>query len=111
MTPRGKIFSLPADMPLELASAKIVDEQHSRDSGVSTRSAGRSTSSVWLYSKDVARLMHFRSVSQGSVGSSGSGITLRQVMRDVLVVPGDEADRGSAAGVSGAAAADCDRGG
>src|SRR5271154_1707943 len=30
MTPRGKIFSLPADMPVERASALIVEEQHSR---------------------------------------------------------------------------------
>ena len=30
MTPRGKIFSLPADMTLEQASARIVEEQHSR---------------------------------------------------------------------------------
>ncbi len=30
MTPRGKIFSLPADMPVERASARIVEEQHSR---------------------------------------------------------------------------------
>ena len=30
MTPRGKIFSLPADMPIEQASARIVEEQHSR---------------------------------------------------------------------------------
>src|SRR5580704_8779769 len=30
MTPRGKIFSLPADMPIERASARIVEEQHSR---------------------------------------------------------------------------------
>jgi CBS domain containing-hemolysin-like protein len=39
------------------------------------------------YSKDVARLMHFRSVAQG-LGSMGpSGMTLQHVMRDVLVVP------------------------
>ena len=30
MTPRGKIFSLPADMTIEQASARIVEEQHSR---------------------------------------------------------------------------------
>src|ERR1700729_4190825 len=30
MTPRGKIFSLPADMPIERASTRIVEEQHSR---------------------------------------------------------------------------------
>ena len=34
MTPRGKIFSLPASMPLEQASARIVDEQHTRVAGV-----------------------------------------------------------------------------
>src|SRR5260370_21814908 len=30
MTPRGRIFSLPADLPIEQASARIVAEQHSR---------------------------------------------------------------------------------
>jgi len=30
MTPRGKIFSLAADLPIERASARIVEEQHSR---------------------------------------------------------------------------------
>ncbi len=30
MTPRGKIFALPADMPLEEASARVIEEQHSR---------------------------------------------------------------------------------
>src|SRR6201996_7191303 len=30
MPPRGKIFSLPADLSIERASARIVDEQHSR---------------------------------------------------------------------------------
>ena len=30
MTPRGKIFALPADMPLEQASAQVIEEQHSR---------------------------------------------------------------------------------
>src|SRR5438270_4704129 len=30
MTPRGKIFSLPADMPLQQASARSVEAQHAR---------------------------------------------------------------------------------
>ena len=30
MIPRQRIFSLPADMLIEEASARIVDEQHSR---------------------------------------------------------------------------------
>jgi len=86
MTPRGKIFSLPADMPLELASAKIIDEQHSRIP-VFDQEIGPEHIIGVAYSKDVARLMHFRSVSQGLGGKERSGITLRQVMRDMLVVP------------------------
>jgi CBS domain containing-hemolysin-like protein len=86
MTPRGKIFSLPSEMTLEAASARIVEEQHSRVP-VYDASLGRDHIIGVAYSKDVARLMHFRSVAQG-LGSMGpSGMTLQQVMRDVLVVP------------------------
>jgi putative hemolysin len=86
MTPRGKIFSLPADMPLEQASARIVEEQHSRIP-VYDPARGREHIIGVVYSKDISRLMHFRAVAQrlGSVGDAG--ITLAQVMRDVLVVP------------------------
>jgi len=86
MTPRGKIFSLPADMLLEQASASIVEEQHSRVP-IYDPERGREHIIGVVYSKDISRLMHFRSVAQG-LGSHGpSNITLRQVMRDVLVVP------------------------
>jgi CBS domain containing-hemolysin-like protein len=86
MTPRGKIFSLPADMELEAASARIVEEQHSRVP-VYDPAEGREHIIGVVYSKDIARLMHFRAITQG-LGSKGpSGMTLRQVMRDVLVVP------------------------
>jgi len=86
MTPRGKIFSLPADMELEAASARIVEEQHSRVP-VYDPAEGREHIIGVVYSKDVARLMHFRAITQG-LGSKGpSGTTVRQVMRDVLVVP------------------------
>ena len=30
MTPRGRLFCLPGDMPVDLASARIIDEQYSR---------------------------------------------------------------------------------
>jgi CBS domain containing-hemolysin-like protein len=86
MTPRGKIVSLPADMPLELASARIVEEQHSRIP-VYEPAQGRDHIIGVAYSKDVARLMHFRGVAQGLRNLEPSGITLRQVMRDVLLVP------------------------
>lgn len=96
MTPRGKIFSLPADMPIEQASARIVEEQHSRVPVYESRvPASGSESAVAdpdriigvVYSKDISRLMHFRAVALGLGGAVNSTLTLRQVMRDVFVVP------------------------
>jgi putative hemolysin len=86
MTPRGKIFSLPANMSLEMASARVVEEQHSRIP-VYDPEMGRDHIIGIAYSKDIARLIHFRSVAQGLGSRGASGVTLRQVMRDVLVVP------------------------
>ena len=86
MTPRGKIFSLPADMKLEAASARIVEEQHSRIP-VFEPDLGRDHLIGVVYSKDISRLMHFRGVSVGIGNRKPSEVTLRQVMRDVLVVP------------------------
>jgi CBS domain containing-hemolysin-like protein len=86
MTPRGKIFSLPADMPLEEASGRIVEEQHTRVP-VYDPERGREHIIGVVHAMDVARLMHFRSVAQGMGNRAESGLTLRQVMRDVQVVP------------------------
>ncbi len=86
MTPRGRIFALPADMPLERASARIVEEEHSRVP-VFDPMRGREHIIGVVYAKDVARLMHFRSVAQGLGSRGASHLTLRQIMRDVLVVP------------------------
>jgi CBS domain containing-hemolysin-like protein len=86
MTPRGKIFSLPADMTLEQASGRIVEEQHTRVP-VYDPARGREHIIGVVHSMDVARLMHFRSVAQGMGNTAESGLTLKQVMRDVLVVP------------------------
>ena len=86
MTPRTRIFSLPADMPLEVASARIVEEEHSRVP-VYEPARGREAFVGVVYAKDVFRLMHFRGVAL-SMGHRGpSGLTLREVMREVLVVP------------------------
>jgi CBS domain containing-hemolysin-like protein len=85
MTPRGKIFSLSADLPLEAASARIVEEQHSRIP-VFDPARGRDHIIGVVYSKDISRLIHFRAIAQ--TGSGGpSGIMLRQVMHDILLVP------------------------
>ena len=86
MTPRGKIFSLAADVGLEQASARIVEEQHSRIP-IYDPEKGRDYIIGVAYSKDISRLMHFRSVAHGLGNRSASGVTMRQVMRDVLVVP------------------------
>ncbi|MDE1154159.1 MAG: hemolysin family protein [Acidobacteriaceae bacterium] len=83
MTPRGKIFSLPADMPLETASGRMVEEQHSRVP-VYDADRGRDHIIGIVYEKDVARLMHFRALAGTRVAS---GMMLRQVMREALVVP------------------------
>jgi CBS domain containing-hemolysin-like protein len=86
MTPRGKIFSLPADLAVEQASARIVEEQHSRvpvyDPGV-----GPEHIIGIVYSKDISRLMHFRATTLALGATGSSGVTLRQVMREVIFVP------------------------
>jgi CBS domain containing-hemolysin-like protein len=91
MTPRGKIFSLPADMRIEDASARIVEEQHSRvpvyDPAGKGPSSGRDNIIGVVYSKDISRLMHLRSVALSLGGQGSSGLTLRQVMRSVPLVP------------------------
>jgi CBS domain containing-hemolysin-like protein len=96
MTPRGKIFALPADMPIEQASARIVEEQHSRVPVYENRIPASGDASAIadpdrivgvVYSKDISRLMHFRAVALGLGGAVNSTLTLRQVMRDVFVVP------------------------
>lgn len=86
MTPRGKIFALPASLPLEQASARIVDEQHTRVPVFDPRQGPDHIVGV-VHSKDVARLMHFRATAL-SLGARGeSGLLLRDLMREVPFVP------------------------
>jgi putative hemolysin len=90
MTPRGKIVSLPANLPLEQASARVVDEQHTR---VPVFDPDRGPDHIIgiVHSKDVARLMHYRATALGlAAGPAAAGPTrliLRDVMREVLFVP------------------------
>jgi putative hemolysin len=86
MTPRGKIFSLPADLPLQQASARIVDEQHSRVPVYDPAHGPENIIGI-VYSKDLSRLMHFRTVALSLGGKGESALTLRQVMRELTVVP------------------------
>src|SRR5258708_37213499 len=59
MVPRNKIFSLSADMPLEEAMAKVVEEQHSRVP-VYDPDKGRENIVGLLYSKDLSRVKQAR---------------------------------------------------
>ncbi|WP_158942910.1 hemolysin family protein [Granulicella sp. S190] len=86
MTPRGSIFSLSADLPLQQASARIVEEQHSRVPVYDPANGPEHIIGI-VYSKDISRLMHFRTVALSLGGKGESGLTLRQVMRELTVVP------------------------
>ncbi len=87
MTPRQVIFSLPANMLIEEASAQIVDDLHSRVP-VYDPTRGPEYIIGVVYSKDIARLMHFRMTARTRfAGAPFTELRLHQVMRDVLVVP------------------------
>ena len=91
MTPRARMFLLSADLAVEAASARIVEEQHSRvpvfDPLSRVGAAAEQDRIVGIvYSKDISRLMHFRVVSR-SFGAGSADLTLRQIMRPATVVP------------------------
>ena len=129
MTPRQQIFSLPSNMPIEEASAQVIEHMHSRVP-VYNETRGPEHIIGVVYSKDLARLMYFRPrvhpqkpgapgldfetwettnvgvpespteaviLSEGRRGDrsrrtrvSGTPfveLQLKQVMRDILVVP------------------------
>src|ERR1700723_232348 len=85
MTPRKQIFSLPSNMLLEEASAKVIDHMHSR---VPVYDDARGPEHIVgvVYSKDLSRLMYFRPAARTGVAPFVE-LRLAQVMRDVLVVP------------------------
>ncbi len=88
MTPRQRIVSLPSTMPIDQASGRFVDELHSR---IPVYDAERGPEYIVgiVYSKDIARLMHFNASPRTEGGSSApfAALRVRQVMREVLVVP------------------------
>lgn len=86
MVSRQRIFSLPADTLVEDASARIVEEQHSRVP-VYDPALGPEHIVGVAYSKDLSRLMHFRAASSRQGQSAFSDLRIGQIMRDVLFVP------------------------
>ena len=67
MTPRKQIFSLPSNMLLEEATAKVLDHMHSRFP-VYDETRGPEHIVGVVYSKDLARLMCFRPRGTGAPG-------------------------------------------
>lgn len=67
MTPRQKIFSLPSNMPIEEASAEVIERKHSRVP-VYDESRGPEHIVGVVYAKDLARLMFFP--AQDAAGSA-----------------------------------------
>ena len=86
MLPRHNIFSLPADMPLEDAMARVVEEQHSRVP-VYDPEKGKENIIGLLYSKDLSRIMHMRLTAGVSFPDNTAKPTVRNIMREVLFVP------------------------
>jgi putative hemolysin len=86
MTPRHNIFSLPADMPLEDAMARVVEEQHSRVP-VYDPEKGKENIIGLLYSKDLSRVMQMRLAAGVSFAENPAHLRVRNIMREVLFVP------------------------
>ena len=89
MTPRQKIVSLPSNMLIEEAAARVIELLHSRVP-VYDETRGPEHIVGVVYSKDLSRLMYFRRSPQRAQAQPLTPfvqLRLNQIMRDVLVVP------------------------
>lgn len=88
MVPRPRIFSLPADLNLDDALSRVVEEQHSRIPVYDPQRGPEHIVGV-LYAKDVMRWTRFRLTLSSSPASAMriSSMKIGQIMHDVLVVP------------------------
>jgi magnesium and cobalt exporter, CNNM family len=88
MVPRPSIFSLPGDLSLDEALARVVEEQHSRIPVYDPLRGPEHIIGI-LYSKDLMRWTRLR-LSSSPMQPNATRIAnmkLGQIMRDVLVVP------------------------
>jgi putative hemolysin len=84
MVPRPDIFSLPGDLSLDEALARVVEEQHSRIPVYDPQRGPEHIVGV-LYSKDLMRWTRLRLTQP--VATRISAMRISQIMHDVLVVP------------------------
>jgi putative hemolysin len=88
MVPRTRIFSLPADLNLDEALSRVVDEQHSRVPVYDPQRGPEHIVGV-LYAKDLMRWMRLR-LGQAATPPAAQRISqmkIGQIMHAVLVVP------------------------
>ncbi|MGC2195605.1 MAG: hemolysin family protein [Terriglobales bacterium] len=88
MVPRPDIFSVRADLTLDEALARVVEEQHSRVPVYDPQRGPEHIIGV-LYSKDLTRWMRLRLTltPNQAVSSRIAKMQVSQIMRNVLVVP------------------------
>jgi len=86
LVPRQNIFSLPADMTLDDAMARVVEDQHSRIP-IYDPALGKEHIVGVLYAKDLSRFMHLRISARARPLPPEVTLKVRHIMRDVLVVP------------------------
>ena len=88
MVPRPDIYSLPGSLTLEDALQRVVDEQHSRVPVYDPLRGPEHIIGV-LYAKDLMRWLRYRVTltAAGRPVSRPSGLEIRHIMREVLVVP------------------------
>ena len=85
MVPRPDIFSLPGDLSLDEALARVVEEQHSRIPIYDPQRGPEHIIGV-LYSKDLMRWTRL-APHRSRIAASISAMRISQIMHDVLVVP------------------------
>ena len=88
MVPRPAIFSLPGDLTISDALARVVEEQHSRVPVYDPQRGPEHIVGV-LYAKDLMRWTRLRltAAPDQPVAARVSSMKISQIMHDVLVVP------------------------
>jgi putative hemolysin len=88
MVPRPDIFSVPGNLSLENALQQVVNEQHSRVPVYDPQRGPEHIIGV-LYAKDLMRWLRYRvnRTASGRPVTRPSGLEVRHIMREVLVVP------------------------
>lgn len=86
MTPRQKIFSLPSNMLLEEACARMFSRNHSR---IPVYDEAQGTEHIIgaVYARDLSRLFFQRASASASSATPPTPIRLAQVMHELLAVP------------------------